>query len=539
VGKLAEAYVDVGANLKPMQAGLGRARSMLTSFASRAITVGIGGAGGVAGGLLAAAKKSADLGESLSKVRVTFGRDAQGMIDQADDLADRFGVVKQEALDAAAGFGLMGRAAGLSTAASAKLGQEMVQLGLDIASYHNLANGDAFDKLRSGMAGESEPLKPLGFLLSEDAVKAEALAMGLTRVKRELTEQEKVVARISLIRKQAATQGAIGDLSRTADSNANQLRKLQGELENAAVAFGDNLQEALRDGIKLAHELAGVIKEATGKEPGKLVGDEIRDRINGSRVALKRGPAFVLMDQANQLLNLVGLGDRTGNLQRAMGERAAEDLGLPLNAPGIPGMMTNAQGKRDPGFLAAQRQAQQADHDRRVAAAAKRIKDREDWKKDHDRRPGATAEGNGVELGLRGVARNFLGQIQSIAGATAPGAAGQGAANQFGRNLIPGVGVGGAAGRLIQGGLVLANRVADAARAQAEKGPFQSQAFSDPADFARSAIQSALSDPDDAKAKQLQALDQANDKLGEAKTVLSDILTAIRNQKPGAILRGP
>ena len=71
MGKLAEAYVDVGANLRPMQAGLGRAKSMLTSFASKAAMVSIGAVGGGAGigaGLLAAAKKSADLGESISKV---------------------------------------------------------------------------------------------------------------------------------------------------------------------------------------------------------------------------------------------------------------------------------------------------------------------------------------------------------------------------------------------------------------------------------------------------------------------------------------
>ena len=241
-----------------MQAGLGRARSMLTSFTAKAATISIGAVGGgagIAGGLLAAAKSAANLGESVSKVRVVFGRSATGMIDQADDLAKRFGVVKQEALDAAAGFGLMGRAAGLSQEASAGLGKELVQLGLDMASFHNISNQEAFEKLRSGLAGEAEPLRPLGILLSEDAVKAEALAMGLTKVKRELTDQEKVVARLSLIRKQAGP--AVGDLERTADSTANQMRRLEGELQNAAVDFGMKLQDALKDGISLARARQG------------------------------------------------------------------------------------------------------------------------------------------------------------------------------------------------------------------------------------------------------------------------------------------
>ena len=98
--KLAEAYVDIGANLKPMQAGLGRAKSMLTSFAAKGalLSLGaVGGAAGIAGGLLAAAKRSADLGESISKVRVVFGQSSKAMIGQADELARRFGVVKQSA----------------------------------------------------------------------------------------------------------------------------------------------------------------------------------------------------------------------------------------------------------------------------------------------------------------------------------------------------------------------------------------------------------------------------------------------------------
>ena len=68
-----------------------------------------------------------------------------------------------------------------------------------VAIEHRQPERDAFDKIRSGLAGEAEPLRPLGIMLSEDAVKVEAVAMGLTRVKRELTEQEKILARMSLI----------------------------------------------------------------------------------------------------------------------------------------------------------------------------------------------------------------------------------------------------------------------------------------------------------------------------------------------------
>ncbi len=534
MGKLAEAYVDIGANLKPMEAGLGKAKAMLTSFASKGFALSLGaagGAGGIAAGLFAAAKKSADLGESISKVKVVFGKSSGAMIDQADDLAKRFGVVKQSALDAASGFGLMGRAAGMSQEAAAKLGQDMVSLGLDMASFHNLSNEEAFEKLRSGLAGESEPLRPLGILLSEDAVKAEALAMGLTRVKRELTDQEKVVARLSLIRKQAAAGGVVGDLARTADSNANQLRKMQGELENAAVEFGAKLQDALRDGISLAHELGKAIQDATGKSFAENVGEATRAAVNTGRMAVAPGGGgfFARAALLGTVGRLAGAAGQAIERQQLEGIAAAR-LGLPLAAAG------NGWGVGNNGFRAAgQRQAGiKANQDWHAMKEAERLdlQKRNDAARDQKLRDQNHAA-------ARGIGAHLFGQFGNVAGALAPGAAGQRAINAFGANLLPGLGLGKAAGGLIQGGLAMANRAADAARKHADSPAFQSQSFSSGNDFAKFAIEKALSNDHDKKEKELQALEQARDKLGEIKGVADAFLNMVLSAPPlRAILRG-
>lgn len=319
MGKLAEAYVDVTARLDTLPGGLHKAEGMVKSFVAgtggllgKAMLGGLalGGAGGIAGlggGILAATKHAADLGETMSKVKTIFGGSADGVVSQADDLAAKFGVVKQSSLDAASAFGLMGRAAGLSQEQQAGLGKEMVQLGLDIASFHNISNDDAFLRLRSGLAGEAEPLRPLGILLSEDAVKAEALAMGLVKVKRELTEQEKVLARVSLIRRQAGP--AVGDLARTADSAANQMRRLEGELINSATEFGARLIPALVEGVKLAHDIAEQIKGASPKAAIDKIGDAATEAVGQARLQAQHGPVKLLMAQ---LMDAAGLAGRQG-----------------------------------------------------------------------------------------------------------------------------------------------------------------------------------------------------------------------------------
>lgn len=292
MGSLADAYVDVKPNLSPLHTGLGQAKASLTSFASAGTAIvakglafaGVAaGIGGVGASLFQATMKAADLSESLSKVNVTFGGASRGMIDQADDLARKFGVVKKEALDAGAGFGLMGVAAGLSKEKSAALGREFVQLGLDLASYHNLSNAEAFTKLRAGLAGEQEPLRVLGIMLSEDAIKAEAFSMGLVKVKRDLTDQEKIMARASLIKRQAGP--AAGDLERTADSAKNQWRKLQGEVENFETTFGEKLIPALTTGIEAAHELAATFQGTFGTGPVEAFADAVKGSVKQLKLA--------------------------------------------------------------------------------------------------------------------------------------------------------------------------------------------------------------------------------------------------------------
>lgn len=276
MSKLAEAYVDIVPNLAPLERGLAQSKVRLSGFVSEGnrmlsglrLNVGglaLAGGGAIGMGLYKAAQMGADLYETVDKVKVTFGAASKDMIGQADDLASKFGVVKKETLDASAAFGLMGKAAGLTNEESAKLGKTFVQLGLDLASYHNLSNEEAFTKLRAGLAGEAEPLRPLGIMLSEGAVKAEAMAMGLVHVKRELTDQEKILARISLIRKQAGP--AVGNLEQTSESAANQMKKLRGEVMNMATDFGEKLLPSLVGGISLLHELGTSIKDAFGTGP--------------------------------------------------------------------------------------------------------------------------------------------------------------------------------------------------------------------------------------------------------------------------------
>lgn len=205
-----------------------------------AIATGVFGAAySVVGFFKSAFTGASDLNETLSKTGVIFGESAGAVTAQADDLAKRFGMARRETLDAAANFGIMAKAAGKTEAEAADMAQALTMAAANAASINNTSVPEALEKIRSGLAGEAEPLRTFGVMLNEAQVKAEAAALGIARMGAELTEAQKITARASLIQKGLAY--ANGDLERTLTGPANQARKLAGTMANLSASIGEAL----------------------------------------------------------------------------------------------------------------------------------------------------------------------------------------------------------------------------------------------------------------------------------------------------------
>lgn len=208
--------------------GLGRS----VAFASAAF---LGGAGFTAG-VRAALNAASNLNEQINKSNVIFGQSAERIEAFSRRAADGLGLSTRAALEASGQFGAMFTTLGLGQREMAAMSTRLVTLGADLASFANEDPSDMLDRLRSGLAGEAEPLRRFGILLSEARVKQEAYRTGLAKVGDELTEQQKVQARYSLILQDSAT--AQGDFARTSDSFANAQRRLRANVENLSAQIG-------------------------------------------------------------------------------------------------------------------------------------------------------------------------------------------------------------------------------------------------------------------------------------------------------------
>lgn len=123
------------------------------------------------------------------------------------------------------------------------MSKNLTQLGYDISSFYNLNVKDAMLKLQSGLAGELEPLQRIGYDLSEARLKAIALSLGIKTAYKDMTQAEKSQLRYYAILTQVTT--AQGDMARTLNAPANQLRVLSAQMDMAGRAIGNIFIPAL------------------------------------------------------------------------------------------------------------------------------------------------------------------------------------------------------------------------------------------------------------------------------------------------------
>lgn len=120
-----------------------------------------------------------DLNESMSKTGVVFGGSADSIVAWSKDAATSMGLSQQAALEAAGTYGNLAVALGLPEDKAADMSKSLVGLAGDMASFNNVPVDDALNALRSGLTGETEPLKVFGINMNDAALKAEALKLGL------------------------------------------------------------------------------------------------------------------------------------------------------------------------------------------------------------------------------------------------------------------------------------------------------------------------------------------------------------------------
>lgn len=207
-------------------------RTLLTAFGTAAV-VSFG-------------KESIELGSDLAEVQnvvdVTFSHMSSSVDDWAKSAQKSYGLSENMAKKYVGTFGSMAEAFGFTEQQAFDMSTSLTALTGDVASFYNITQDEAYTKLKSVFSGETETLKDLGIVMTQNALDNYAMANGWGKTTSAMTEAEKVTLRYNFVLGQLSN--ATGDFARTQNSWANQTRILQLQFDSIKATIGQGLINA-------------------------------------------------------------------------------------------------------------------------------------------------------------------------------------------------------------------------------------------------------------------------------------------------------
>ena len=231
--------------------------------------------------ITAFSKECIELGSDLTEVQnvvdVTFGKSSEKINSWAKTTSTAFGISELSAKQYSGTMGAMLKSMGIASDKALDMSMNITSLAGDMASFYNLDTDTAFEKIRSGISGETEPLKQLGINMSVANLEAYALSQGISTAYSKMSQASQAVLRYNYLL--SVTSDAQGDFSRTSDSWANQVRILQLNFDSLKSSIGQLLINALTPLLKNLNILISYANNAASAL-AKLFGS--RDQSNAS-----------------------------------------------------------------------------------------------------------------------------------------------------------------------------------------------------------------------------------------------------------------
>lgn len=196
--------------------------------------------------------------EDLNLFTASMGKYVEEAQNYAEAVSEALGIDPGEFMRNQGVFNTIISGFGVASDKAYLMSKNLTQLGYDISSFFNISFEDAMQKLQSGISGELEPLRRLGYDLSVARLQEEALALGIEKKVSAMTQAEKSQLRYYAIMTQVTT--AQGDMARTLNAPANQLRVLQAQVTQCARALGNIFIPALNAVLPYAIALAKIVR---------------------------------------------------------------------------------------------------------------------------------------------------------------------------------------------------------------------------------------------------------------------------------------
>jgi phage-related protein len=302
-------------------------------------------------GIIKLADVASNLGEAQNVVENTFKKSSKAIEDWTKTTATSAGISQTASTQWVGFMGAMLKSSGVTEQSAGDMSKKLVQLTGDMSSFYNVGTDEMWEKIRSGISGETEPLKQLGINMSVANLQAYALSTGIKKQYKEMSQAEQTTLRYNYLL--GVTKDAQGDFGRTLDSSfANQRRVAKLNLENLATTIGSKFLPTVLEGTKGLNSYAVALNKAlSGENQSATLGGFINNIANGiskltpDKVATLGklglglaavGPALIGLGKGTQAIMALdkGLTSGIGSISKFAGS-AVGKFGEAKNAIGV------------------------------------------------------------------------------------------------------------------------------------------------------------------------------------------------------------
>nr|DAU28055.1 MAG TPA: minor tail protein [Caudoviricetes sp.] len=214
---------------------------------------------GVSKFLGSAINKASEYQEDLNLFTVSMGQYAEEAYNYAQKVSEIVGIDPAEWMRNQGVFNTIITGFGVAGDKAAFMSKNLTQLAYDLSSFYNMDVASAMQKVQSGIAGELEPMRRLGYDLSVARLEQERLNLGIDKSVSSMTQAEKSQLRYYAMMTQV-TQ-VQGDMARTLEQPANMLRVLKAQFEQCARAIGNLFIPILVKVLPFAIAVANALRE--------------------------------------------------------------------------------------------------------------------------------------------------------------------------------------------------------------------------------------------------------------------------------------
>lgn len=250
--------IDTRMDTSGVQNGVSAIKKSFNGLGSAVKKIGllIGGAFAV-GKLVQFGKECTKLGSDLNEVQSVVNVVFPNMTEKVNEFSKKAvktaGLSETMAKKYVGLFGSMAKQFNFTESQAYDMSTQLTQLAGDVASFYNISQDLAYIKLKSVFSGETETLKDIGVVMTQNALDEYALANGYGKTTSAMTEQEKVALRLAFVQKQLSA--ASGDFIRTSDSWANQVKVMQLQIQSLKATVGQGLINIFTPVIKVINTL--------------------------------------------------------------------------------------------------------------------------------------------------------------------------------------------------------------------------------------------------------------------------------------------